>query len=125
MFSPALIVATPIGPVENQRSKNTPGSGVRDSDRARPSSGGSVIHLVELPGLGKSGGPLLSIIGLTLSVWFSALVLAERKSRNKRHRRRLRSAAAAATPRAPPSTPPAIACEATSPNAVFPNPHSG
>eukprot|EP00965_Chrysotila_dentata_P088704 2928761-Pleurochrysis_carterae.AAC.1 len=47
--------------------QNTPGSGVRgskesvlttDSDRARPLSGGFVNHLVELPGLGKSGRPV-------------------------------------------------------------------
>eukprot|EP00965_Chrysotila_dentata_P257181 6212797-Pleurochrysis_carterae.AAC.1 len=47
--------------------QSTPSSGVRglkesvptiDSDRARPLSGGLVIHLVELPGLGKSGEPV-------------------------------------------------------------------
>eukprot|EP00965_Chrysotila_dentata_P262737 6214658-Pleurochrysis_carterae.AAC.1 len=44
--------------------QSTPGSGVRglkelvlttDSNRKQPSSGGYVIHLVELPGLGKPG----------------------------------------------------------------------
>eukprot|EP00965_Chrysotila_dentata_P257103 6212768-Pleurochrysis_carterae.AAC.2 len=52
--------------------KSTPGSGsvrglkesilIIGSDRARPLSGCSVIQLVELPGLGKSGGPVYESI---------------------------------------------------------------